>query len=117
MHELALSRAILDSATENAQGRRVRRVSVSVGALRQVVGDSLAFHFEILARDTVCDGALLELRRVPARLHCACGEEWELAELAFRCPRCGGADVSVLDGDQLRVDSIEVEEAACTARR
>ncbi len=118
MHELALSRAILASASKHARGRRVTRVSVSVGALRQVVGDSLAFHFEILARETICDGALLDLHPVPARLRCACGEEWELAELAFRCPRCDGADVSVLDGDQLRIDSIEVEEEApCIAPR
>ena len=117
MHELALSRAILENAREHAQGRRVRRISVSVGALRQVVGDSLLFHFEILAQGTVCDGAQLALRPVPARLRCACGEQWELTEPMFRCPRCGGAEVSVLDGEQLCVDSIEVEDVPCTAPR
>jgi hydrogenase nickel incorporation protein HypA/HybF len=117
MHELSLSRAILDTADRYAAGRRVVRVSVAIGALRQVVPDSLAFYFEILARGTVCEGALMQQRLVPARLRCTCGEDWELAELSFRCPRCARADVTVLDGDQLRVDSIEVEEPVCIAPR
>ena len=33
----------------------------------------------------------------------------------FRCPSCGGADVAVAAGDELEVESIEVEEPACTA--
>ncbi len=117
MHELSLSQAIVDSALAHAQGRRVRSVTVTIGALRQVVPDSLAFHFEIVSRGTLCEGALLQPRLAPARLRCACGEEWELAELTFRCPCCRGADVAVRDGDQLRIDSIEVEEARCIAPR
>jgi hydrogenase nickel incorporation protein HypA/HybF len=117
MHELALSRAVLDAATRHADGRRVVGVDVTIGALRQVVGESLEFYFEIVARGTVCDGARLQTRLAPARLRCACGEEWELHEPVFRCPRCAGAEVTVLDGDQLLVESIEVEEATCTAPR
>jgi len=117
MHELSISRAILDTATRHAAGRRVVLVSLTIGALRQVVPESLKFCFQIVARDTVCDGALLQARMVRARLRCACGKEWELDDPCFRCPRCGGGQVSVLDGDQLSVDCIEVEEAPCTAPR
>jgi hydrogenase nickel incorporation protein HypA/HybF len=117
MHELSISQAILDASVRHAAGRRVLRTSVTIGALRQVVPETLHFYFKILARGTVCEGALLQPRLQPARLRCACGEEWELAELSFRCPRCAGADVTVLDGDELCVDSIEVEETACIAPR
>jgi len=117
MHELALSRAILDAAVSHAEGRRVTRVEVTIGALRQVVPDSLAFYFEIVSHGTICEGALLAPRLVPARLRCACGAEWQLSEISFRCPRCAGADVTVLDGEELRVESIEVEEAECIAPR
>ena len=89
MHELALARGVLDAALAHADGRRVTRVDVTVGALRQVVPDSLAFHFEILARGTPCEGARLAQSVMPARMGCACGEEWELSEPSFRCPRCG----------------------------
>jgi hydrogenase nickel incorporation protein HypA/HybF len=117
MHELAISRAILDAAMRHADGRPVVLVSVTIGALRQVVPESLTFHFQIASRGTTCEGALLEPRFVPARLRCACGEEWQLEEPSFRCPRCGGGQVSVLDGDQLCVDSIELEDSPCTAPR
>jgi hydrogenase nickel incorporation protein HypA/HybF len=117
MHELSISRAILDTATRHAGGRRVVLVSVTIGALRQVVPESLTFYFQIVSRGTVCEGAPLRPRLVPARLRCACGQEWELEEPSFRCPRCGGGQVTVLDGDQLSVESIEVEEeeVPCTA--
>jgi hydrogenase nickel incorporation protein HypA/HybF len=116
MHELSLSRAIVETATRHAGARRVVLVSVTIGALRQVAPKSLTFYFEIVARGTVCEGAVLEARLLPARMRCACGEEWELQETSFRCPACGGGQTSILDGDQLSVDSIEVEEEiACTA--
>ncbi len=119
MHELSLSRAILATALDHSDGHRVVRVGLTVGALRQVVPESLAYYFEIAARGTACEGAELEQRLTPARMRCACGEEWELEEPSFRCPRCDGANTTVLDGDQLSVDCIEVEEeeVPCTARR
>lgn len=117
MHELALARAILATALDRAEGRRVRSVEVTVGALRQVVPRSLAFNFEILAAGTRCEGATLEQRLMPARLRCACGMQWELEELSFLCPRCGGAETQVIGGEELRVESIEVEEERCTAAR
>jgi len=115
MHELALARAILDASVSHARGGRVTRVDVTVGALRQVVPDSLAFHFEILARGTPCEGAKLRQRLTAARLRCACGAEWELTEPTFRCPRCRGAQTTVLCGEELLVESIEVEEEQCIA--
>jgi len=117
MHELALARAIIDAALAHAGEGRVRRVDVTVGALRQVVPDSLAFNFELLARGTPCEGARLAQRVTPARLRCECGHEWELDEPSFRCPRCGSGSARVMGGDELRVESIEVEEDLCTARR
>ncbi|HXW58248.1 MAG TPA: hydrogenase maturation nickel metallochaperone HypA [Solirubrobacteraceae bacterium] len=117
MHELALARGILAAAVAHADGRRVKRVDVTVGALRQVVPSSLKFHFEILARETTCERARLEQRLIPAQLRCACGSEWELVELDFRCPRCGAAETEVVGGEELRVEEIEVEEEPCTAAR
>jgi hydrogenase nickel incorporation protein HypA/HybF len=54
---------------------------------------------------------------IAARLACtACDREWEIELPAFRCPSCGGAEVQVVSGDELEVESIEVEEEpACTA--
>ena len=117
MHELSISRAIVETANRHAAAGRVLSVRVAIGALRQVLPDSLRFYFEIVARGTACDGALLDTRLVPARMECACGEAWELEDVCFRCPCCGGAEVTVVCGDELCVESIEVEEERCTAPR
>jgi hydrogenase nickel incorporation protein HypA/HybF len=79
------------------------------------VPDSLAFYFELVSRETLCEGARLEQEVVPARLRCeACASEWDPEDAWFRCTGCGGAG-AVIAGDELEVESIEVEEAACTA--
>jgi hydrogenase nickel incorporation protein HypA/HybF len=111
MHELALSTAIVNTVVKHAEGRRVSVVSLRIGALRQVVPDSLAFYFEIVARDSVCEGARLEQELIPARLRCReCAHDWRVEWAAFRCPFCASADVEVQSGDELKVESIEVEE-------
>lgn len=119
MHELSISSAIVDTAVRHARGRRVTLVSMTVGALRQVVPHSLEFYFEIVGRGTLCEGARLEQTLVPARARCGgCGHGWELEPLpVFRCPRCGDAAAEVLSGNELEVESIEVEEEACIAPR
>ena len=110
MHELSLSSAIVESAIRHAEGRRVTEVRVRVGALRQVVPDSLVFYFGIVSRDTLCEGARLETTVVPARLRCqGCAQEWEPRSPSFRCPACRGASVTVLSGEEFQIESILVE--------
>jgi hydrogenase nickel incorporation protein HypA/HybF len=118
MHELSVASAIVDTATRHADGRRVTSVQLRVGHLRQVVPESLAFYFEHVARGTPCEGARLEQEVVPALLACDdCRYEWELDEAAFRCPLCSSGAVRVAGGDELEVESIEIEEDACIAPR
>jgi hydrogenase nickel incorporation protein HypA/HybF len=118
VHELSLSSAIVNTVEKHAAGRRVRIVSLRIGALRQVVPDSLEFYFEFVARGTVCDGAVLEQELVPASLRCrACGHEWMIEIPAFRCPECTGSDVEIATGNEFEVEAIEVEEAECIAQR
>jgi hydrogenase nickel incorporation protein HypA/HybF len=118
VHELGLSHAIVDTVVKHAAGRRVTVVNLRVGQLRQVIPDTLAFHFGFVARDTVCEGAWLEQEFVPATLRCiACGHDWKLEQPAFRCPSCGSGHVLVQSGEEFEVESIEVEEVGCTAPR
>jgi hydrogenase nickel incorporation protein HypA/HybF len=118
VHELSISSAVVDTAIKHAAGRPVTAVTMTVGALRQVVPESLEFYFGIVSRDTLCEGARLEQVFVPARVRCSsCGHERELDELpVFLCPECGGT-CEVSAGNELEVESIEVKdkEDACTA--
>lgn len=116
MHELSLSSAILETVVRHADGRRVKEVELTVGALRQVVPTSLEFYFEIVSRDTVCEGARLELNEVEARLCCkTCQAGWTLDTPVFICPSCGGSDIEILTGTEFLVESIAIEDPARAA--
>ncbi len=121
MHELSVSSAVLDTVLRHAEDRKVLVVTLRIGHLRQVIPDSLAFYFEMVSRDTLAEGARLEQILVPARLRCGgCEQEWELdGTPEFRCPRCTVSEVAVISGNELDVDSIEVEEedSECIASR
>ena len=104
MHELSIAEAIVAIAEEHAQGRRVAKVDVKIGHLRQVVPSALIFAFELVTQGTSIEGAELEIKDVPARVACrSCKADSRLVELPFACPSCGSVDVDVRAGDELLV--------------
>ena len=116
MHELSLAESVVRIATRHAAGRPVARVELKVGHLRQVVPGALAFAFELVARGTPLEGAELAMEEVPAAGRCRrCGTESELRGFPLRCGACGGLDVEVTRGEELLVDSLELEEEQAMA--
>jgi hydrogenase nickel incorporation protein HypA/HybF len=86
-------------------------VTVSVGHLRQVVPASLEFAFALITQGTALDGAELILEEVPAAGVCRrCGRESRLDGFPLNCRSCGSADVDVVSGEELQVESLDVEE-------
>ena len=111
MHELSIAGAVLDVVERHAAGRRVTRVDLKVGHLRQVVPSALEFAFELVADGTVADGAELHMEEVPATVRCErCGAESVLEAFPPHCGECGALDVELRGGDELLVDSLELEE-------
>jgi len=116
MHELAIAESIVSVAARHARERPVARVNVRVGALRQVVPSALEFSFELVAAGTAVEGAELGLEHVPAEGCCrACGAESVMTGFPLSCPACGGLDVEVVAGEELLVDSLDLEETLPTS--
>ncbi|MEU4422562.1 hydrogenase maturation nickel metallochaperone HypA [Actinoplanes sp. NPDC024001] len=108
MHELAIATNVADAVCERAAGRRVRRVTVRIGALTAVVPEAMRWCFRLAAEGTVADGADLEIEHQPGAGHCrSCGADFGLPDLVLLCP-CGSADVEVTAGRDLRIISMEV---------
>ena len=57
MHELGIVQEVVAIASESADGRRVRRVVLEIGALTAVVPDALRFAFDLVAEGTPVDRA------------------------------------------------------------
>jgi hydrogenase nickel incorporation protein HypA/HybF len=118
MHELALAEAVVSIAERHAEGRRIARVELAVGRLRQVVVDSLAFSFELVAMGTLVEGAELVVDEVPIVITCdGCGAETEVETFPLACRRCGSFEVQVRTGEEFHVVALELDELrAATAR-
>jgi hydrogenase nickel incorporation protein HypA/HybF len=108
MHELSIANAIVEACSERASGSRVMRVRVEVGRLSCVLPDALRFSFDICARDTVVEGAALEIIETPGRAQCRdCGREVVLVRLAGSCD-CGSTNLRVVAGEELKVREMEI---------
>ena len=113
MHELSIADAVRAIAERHANGRRVEKVELRIGHLRQVVPASLEFAWELVTQGTTLDGAELQIEYVPATARCGvCGAEEELQAFPARCGACGSLDVDIRGGDELLVDALEMEEEA-----
>jgi hydrogenase nickel incorporation protein HypA/HybF len=115
MHELSITASIVDAVTESAAaypGARVKEVRLKVGALASVIEDSLQFCWEITVEGTPLAGSKLVIQTVPVKVHCAkCGKDGELESLqSFRCPYCGEPASEILEGRELDIDSIEIDQ-------
>lgn len=112
MHELSLCRAIAGVVRPHAAGRRVDVVRVQVGALRQVVPETLSFCWTLVRDHEDMPEAELELDLVPAAVLChPCGERRVIeSRWSVACPVCGSADVEVVAGEEFLVTSVDIAE-------
>ncbi len=110
MHELSLCQAIAGVVRPYADGRRVDVVRVKIGALRQVVPESLSFCWALVRDYEEMPEAELELEFVTAEVRCrSCAQQSTItSQWCLLCPRCESADVEVLHGDEFLVTSLDV---------
>src|SRR5262245_34795462 len=111
MHELSLCQAIAENVDRRAGGRRVRRVEVRIGHLRQVVPDSLQFACEALTQRTALAGAGRVVEHIAAAVRCsACGSETTVDGPVVACGVCESLDGDLCRGDELELAWFEVVE-------
>jgi hydrogenase nickel incorporation protein HypA/HybF len=108
MHELAIAESVVDVVRARTGGREVSVVRVRIGQLAGVVPDALSFCFELAAAGTELERATLELEVLAGTARCrTCDREFSLEDAFLLC-RCGSADVELLSGRELTVQSVEV---------
>ncbi|MBN1576047.1 MAG: hydrogenase maturation nickel metallochaperone HypA [Chitinispirillaceae bacterium] len=113
MHELSIVEGLIDIIRETAQTHglnRVEKVTLRIGAMRQIVPDALNFAFEVLGKGTIAEGAEVVITVVPTKARCGeCGSEFTVDDCCFICTSCGSGGVVVTEGKELYIDSIEGE--------
>lgn len=113
MHELSVTQSILDISLRHAQtanAKRVTDINLVIGEFSSLVDDSVQFYWDIIARETIAQGARLHFNRIPGEMTCGnCGHIFQPGGETFECPSCSSAFVRITKGDEFRVESIDVE--------
>jgi hydrogenase nickel incorporation protein HypA/HybF len=114
MHELPVTRSILEIVLRHAAANRVtaiRSVELVIGGLSDLEAEWLQRYFDHLSRGTVAQGARLQVRRSPLTFSCdACARRFEVDRNELddaRCPVCGAREAALIGGTGYRVESME----------
>ena len=112
MHELSVTQNILEIALRHAKeagAQRILSLNLAIGDLTSIVDDSVQFYWDIIAKDTIAEGADLHFKRLPAELLCLdCSTRYTPADDLFTCPACQSAHIQVVGGKEFFLESINV---------
>ncbi|WP_347252135.1 hydrogenase maturation nickel metallochaperone HypA [Legionella sp.] len=113
MHELTLSRTILEIINESASTmncQSIRTIYLEIGELTGVDEASLRFSFNVLAKGSVAENANLEIIKLKGKAICDfCHETVMLKNYYDGCVSCGRYSLRIIQGEELRVKSMEVD--------
>ncbi|MFH2131399.1 MAG: hydrogenase maturation nickel metallochaperone HypA [bacterium] len=111
VHEVSIMMSILDLAIEEARknsAERIQRISLEVGERSGVVIDALEFAFEMVIKNSIAEGASLVIHSIPYKGECIdCGFQFHCDGFLI-CSKCGNFG-KIISGQELRIESIEVE--------
>ena len=116
MHEMGIVQSMMEIIEQQARlyrAKRVVKVSLEFGALTAVMPSAVEFAFAILSKDGIADGAQLDIKIIPIKVHCMeCGQESILEDYQPFCPVCSAAAPIIIQGrDEMRIASLEIEDS------
>jgi hydrogenase nickel incorporation protein HypA/HybF len=114
MHEMSICMGIVESLEESARinnYKSIDKVWLEIGPFSGVEINALTFGFEVSTRDTIADGAALEIIQTQASAWCfGCNENVSIMKRQDPCPKCGSHQLSVTSGEELKIKQISIKE-------
>ena len=113
MHEYSIVQALLEQCENHVKANnatKVVKVVTKIGKLSGVEPYLLETAFNTFKEKTVCDGAEFVMNLQNLRLYCnTCKKESEQREVRYICLHCQSTDVSVVDGEEMYLMTLEME--------
>jgi hydrogenase nickel incorporation protein HypA/HybF len=115
MHELSIAMSIVEMAEEESGrrgGMQIKAVHLRLGLLSGVVKGALLSSYEMACEDTLLAGSQLVIEEVPVIVFCRqCDAQRPVhSTQMFCCSECGTPTSEVVQGKELMVVGLEVEE-------
>lgn len=116
MHEFSICQTIIGTVLDELKKiqpgpAHLTKVRIVAGQYHQLVPDNLLLAYDVLSKNTPAEGSSLEIKLVPIVGQCKdCGWSGKIRNSMYVCGACGMADIDVIEGKELYLDSLEVEE-------
>jgi hydrogenase nickel incorporation protein HypA/HybF len=116
MHELAVTENLLEIALRHAvkaDAGKITDIHVVIGDLSSIIDDSVCFYWDIVAKGTIAEGAQIHFQRLHTLFECLeCYTQFELETDRFTCPSCKGQKITIKQGKEFYLESIQIESAS-----
>jgi hydrogenase nickel incorporation protein HypA/HybF len=114
MHELSIAQSII-STVENSLpegfSKNVLSVHLSIGKLSGIEIEALTFAFDIIKKESLLKDAEIDIETINGIARCNdCNNQIEMNEFGIPCPSCGGFSFEIIQGKEMKVTSVEVED-------
>jgi hydrogenase nickel incorporation protein HypA/HybF len=114
MHEVSIAQSVISivekSLPEN-NTKKVTLVYLSIGRLSGIEIEALKFAFSIIKKDSLLKDAEMVIETINGKAICNdCGKSFELSEYATPCPNCESFSLKIIEGKEMNVTHIELED-------
>ena len=113
MHEYSVVQALLEQIEQLADENdtsKVLKVVTKIGVMSGIETHLLQIAFETFKEKTICNDAefIMQIQAVVIKCN-ICSEQSELDKIHYHCHKCASTDVTVIDGEDMFLMSLEME--------
>lgn len=113
MHELAITERILNICLDEAKKQKLSKITaihLQLGPFSGIVPDCIQMYLDLLAENTVVQGAVVKATVLPLKVRCRdCGRTAEITRQQIACPHCKSLRLQMLSGNEFTIEHLEAE--------
>ena len=113
MHERSLVKGLIEQVLEEGRNRRlghIHEIRIAIGEFSGVEPHLVKSAFDEMSGEYWPTPVQLAIEVIPLTALCqACQLSFCVTDFRFVCPKCGGGDVTVTGGEELRLVSLRAE--------
>lgn len=117
MHELSVTKSILDIVLKQASQDKVNKIltiHLMIGELNDLEGPWIQHYFDYLSKGTLAEGAQIMVETVPMQMECLdCHNQFPVYQNDYKdihCQACGNKNnLKIISGNEFLIKNMEVQ--------
>ena len=117
MHEMTYIVPICNTAIDQAKKNKAKSITalhIEIGEMTAVIPSIFRSYFGEASKNTILENAELKLKMIPVKANCLkCSHTFKPEKKNdYRCPNCGSNQSKIIEGREVILKSIEIEESS-----